>query len=152
ATVTITVTPVNDMPLAFSQSLTNSEDTALPITLTGFDVDGPVTNFTVITPPAKGLLTGTAPNLTYTPNTNYNGPDAFTFVVDDGALTSAVATVTITVTPVNDMPLAFSQSLTNSEDTALPITLTGFDVDGPVTNFTVITPPAKGLLTGTAPN
>jgi len=152
ATVTLNVTPVNDAPVANSQSLTNAEDTPLPITLTGADVDGPVTNFTIVTPPASGTLTGTAPNVTYTPATNYSGPDSFTFTVNDGSLTSAVATVSITVTPVNDAPVAISQSVTNLENTPLPITLTGADGDGPVTNFTIAGPPANGTLSGTAPN
>ncbi|MBI3878789.1 MAG: tandem-95 repeat protein [Verrucomicrobia bacterium] len=152
ATVSLTITAVNDAPVASNQSVTLPEDTATNLTLTGFDVDGPVTNFTIATLPAHGTLSGTAPNVTYTPATNYNGPDAFTFTVDDGALTSAVATVSLTVTPVNDAPTAFSQSLTNAEDTSLAITLTAFDVDGPVTNFVIATPPAHGALSGTAPN
>src|SRR5439155_143074 len=115
----------------------------LSITLTGADVDGPVTNFTVLTQPASGTLSGTAPSLTYTPATNFFGTVSFTFSVNDGSLTSAVATVTITITNVNDAPVAFGQNMTNAEDTPLPITLTGSDVDGPVTNFTVLTSPAS---------
>ncbi|HXI69439.1 MAG TPA: Ig-like domain-containing protein [Verrucomicrobiae bacterium] len=149
ATVSITVTPANDAPIAFSQSVTNAEDTALPITLTGSDVDGPVTNFVLVTLPTHGTLTGSGANQVYTPATNYFGLDSFTFTVNDGSLTSAVATVSITVTPANDAPIAFSQSLTNVEDTVLPITLTGSDVDGPTTNFVVVTLPTHGTLTGT---
>ncbi len=151
ATVNITVTPVNDAPLADSQSVTTPEDKALPITLTGSDVDGPAINFVIVTLPTHGTLTGSGANLTYQPATNYTGPDSFTFTVNDGSLTSAVATVSINVTPVNDAPVAFSQSLTNGNSFPLPITLTGADVDGPVTNFTVLTLPGGGPLTGTAP-
>ena len=57
--------------------------------------------------------------------------------MNDGSLTTAVATVT-TADPLNDAPMAFEQSLTNGEDTAVAITLTGSDVDGPVTNFSVV--------------
>ena len=151
-TVSITVTPVNDAPIAFSQSLTNAEDTALAIALTASDVDGPVTNFVVTGNPAHGTLSGTAPNLTYAPVTNYFGSDSLSFRVNDGSLTSAVATVSITLTNVNDAPIAFSQSLTNAEDSAFAITLTASDVDGPVTNFVVTGNPAHGTLSGTAPN
>src|SRR5207244_6705331 len=122
------------------------------ITSTSGNPNGPVTNFTVVAMPTNGVLSGTAPNVTYTPNANFNGGDSFTFKVNDGSLTSAVATVSITVTPVNDAPLAFSQSVTNAEDTAPAITLTGSDVDGPVTNFTVVAAPTHGTLTGSAPN
>ena len=54
-------------------------------------------------PNHDGILTGAAPNLTYTPAANYNGPDSFTYA--DSQLVSNVATVSITVTPVNDAPI-----------------------------------------------
>ncbi len=125
ATVTITVTPVNDAPIAFSQSVTNAEDTALPITLTSSDVDGPVTNFTFVSLPSYGTLSGSAPNLVYQPAANYNGPDSFTFYVDDGALSSAIATVSITVTPVVDAPVARDDAYTTPEDVVLNIPAPG---------------------------
>ena len=152
ATITVTVLPINDAPLANNQSVNATEDTALPITLTGSDVDGPVSNFVVGTLPANGTLTGSGANLTYTPNTNYTGSDSFTFTVNDGSLTSLVATVSITVNAVNDGPLANSQSVSTSEDIALPITLTGSDVDGPVSNFVLGTLPANGTLSGSGAN
>src|SRR5439155_704471 len=100
ATVSITVTPVNDPPVANNQSVTTPEDTPKTITLTGSDLDGDSLTFSIVTQPAHGTLSGTAPNLTYTPATNYIGPDSFTFKVNDGKVDSAVATVSITVTPV----------------------------------------------------
>jgi hypothetical protein len=59
----------------------------------------------VVTQPTNGSLSGTAPNLTYTPNANYNGPDSFTFKANDGTEDSNTATVSITVTAVNDAPV-----------------------------------------------
>ncbi|TAL06943.1 MAG: tandem-95 repeat protein, partial [Verrucomicrobia bacterium] len=146
--VSITVSPVNDAPIAFSLSLTNAEDAALPITLTSFDVDGPVTNVTVLSSPTNGTLTGTAPNVVYQPATNYNGPDSFTFTVNDGSLTSAVATVSITVTPVNDAPIAGDQSITTPEDTATNLFLAATDVDSTNLAFAVLSPPTNGVITG----
>jgi subtilisin-like proprotein convertase family protein len=101
-TFTITVNPVNDAPTAISQTLTTAEDTALPITLSGADIDGNPLTFAVATQPANGTLSGTAPNLTYTPNANYTGPDSFTFTANDGTVTSSPATVSITVNPAAD--------------------------------------------------
>jgi hypothetical protein len=115
-------------------------------------VDGPVTNWVVVSNPSFGVLSGTPPNLTYRGNTNYYGPDSFTFRVNDGSLTSAVATVTIALTNVNDAPIAFSQSVTNAEDVSFAITLTALDVDGPVTNWVVVSNPGFGTLSGTPPN
>ena len=68
--------------------------------------------------------------MTYTPAANYNGPDSFTFTVNDGTVDSNVATVSITVSAVNDAPVADDQSVTTAEDTAKAITLAGTDVDG----------------------
>ncbi|MFN7945645.1 MAG: Ig-like domain-containing protein [Blastocatellia bacterium] len=152
ATVSITVSPVNDAPVANGQSLTISEDQAKPISLTGSDVDGDTLSFTVVNAPAHGTLTGTAPNLTYTPATNYNGTDSFTFKANDGKVDSAVATISLTINPVNDPPVANGQSVTTAEDTPKAITLTGSDVEGSALTFSIVSGPAKGSLSGTLPN
>ena len=82
------MTPVNDAPVAVAQSVTTAEDTALPITLAGTDVEGGALTYAIVTAPANGTLSGTAPNLTYTPAANYNGADSFTFKVNDGTVDS----------------------------------------------------------------
>src|SRR5207247_1839259 len=105
----------NQTPVANAQSVSTAEDTAKAITLTGSDVDGDPITFAVVTAPIHGTLTGTAPNLTYTPVLNYNGADSFTFKVNDGTVDSPTATVSITVTPVNDPPVI--NSLTASPTT-----------------------------------
>jgi Ca2+-binding RTX toxin-like protein len=150
-TVPITVTAVNDAPVASNQSVTTNEDTALAITLAATDLDSPSLTFTV-TNPAHGTLSGTAPNLTYTPSANYNGSDSFTFKVNDGTVDSNVATVTIAVAAVNDAPVANNQSVTTNEDTAIPITLSATDVDSLNISYVMVAGPSHGSLTGTLPN
>ena len=108
--------------------------------------------FTVLSSPAHGTLSGTAPNLTYTPAANYFGNDSFTFKVNDGQLDSAPANVTITVTPVNDAPVAAPVSVTLAEDTSANIVLGGTDVEGDALTFAVTVNPAHGTLSGTPPN
>jgi PKD repeat protein len=152
ATVTITVRPRNDAPRADDQSLTTLEDTPLPVTLTGADLDGDPLTFSIVAGPSHGQLTGTAPSLTYTPAASFNGTDHFTFTASDGAAGSNVATVTLTVTPVDDPPVANDQSRTTPEDTPITLTLTANEPDGDPLTFTVVTGPAHGTLTGTAPN
>ncbi len=152
ATVSITVNPVNDAPTADPQSVTTDEDTAKAITLTATDVDGDPLTFSVVTQPTHGTLSGTAPDLTYTPAANYNGPDSFTFKANDGTVDSNTATISITVTAVNDAPTATPQSVTTDEDTAKAITLTGTDVEGDTLTFSVVTQPTHGALSGTAPD
>jgi len=151
-TISITVTPVNDPPVATARLLTTPEDTPLPLTLTGSDPDGDILSFAVASPPAHGTLTGTAPNLTYTPAANYSGPDSFTFTASDGQATSAPATLSLSVGPVNDAPVVTARSLSTPEDTPLSITLSGSDVDGDTLSFAVASPPAHGTLIGTAPD
>ena len=105
ATVSLNVLPVNDPPVAFSQAVALDEDTLAAITLGAFDADGDALVFTVGAP-AHGALTGTPPNLSYRPHTNYFGPDSFTFSVSDGLTSSVPATVSLTVRSVNDAPVA----------------------------------------------
>ncbi|MBI3852376.1 MAG: tandem-95 repeat protein [Verrucomicrobia bacterium] len=152
ATSSNAVLIVNHPPTANPQTLTLDEDTVVAITLSGSDVEGDPLTYTVMTPPAHGSLTGVAPNLIYRPATNYNGSDSFTFKVNDGLIDSTAASLNINVRPVNDPPVAQPQSVSVNEDTALPITLTAFDVDGDALSYSIVARPSHGTLTGTPPN
>ena len=152
AVITINVTAANDAPVAQDQSVSTAEDTALAITLAATDVDGDALSYAVETQPTHGTLSGTAPNLTYTPNADYNGNDSFTFKANDGVVDSNVATVNITITAVNDAPVAQNQTVSTAEDTALAITLAATDVDGDSLSYAIVSGPAHGTLSGTAPN
>ena len=105
-TFDIIVQCVNDCPTAQPLAVVTDEDMALPITLVGTDPDMDPLTYKVVSGPAHGTLTGTGAARTYTPTNNYSGPDSFTYWVADGSCTSAVATVSITVRPVNDAPTA----------------------------------------------
>src|SRR5207248_1186147 len=126
ATVSLTVTAVNDAPVANNQSVTVTEDTPQAIVLTASDVDGNPLTFSIVIGPTNGVISGFNANtgaLTYTPNPNFNGPDSFRFKVNDGTVDSAPATVSLTVTAVNDAPVANNQSVTVTEDTPQAIVL-----------------------------
>ncbi len=152
ATVSITVTPVNDVPLASSKSVTTDEDRPLPIILGGSDLDADHLTFSVVTAPTHGTISGVAPNLIYNPAFDFHGVDQFTFAVHDGTVISAPASVSIMVNAVNDAPVAVARSLTTSENSPLPFKLDGTDVEGSPVTFVVLGGPAKGTLRGTAPN
>jgi len=132
--------------------VTIQEDTVASITITGSDIDGDPLTYSVVTGPCHGRLDGTAPNLIYTPEANFNGSDNFTFKVSDGTTDSALATVLITVTAVNDPPMANNVGVTIQEDTLVPITLAGSDIDGDPLTYSVVTGPIHGRLDGTPPN
>lgn len=148
----ITVLPANSPPVATAQNLVTAEDTALPIMLTGSDADGDPLTYTVLSSPGNGSLSGTPPQLTYTPAYHYNGIVSFTFRVNDGKADSAIATVSISVSSLNDAPDANPQNLSTAEDTPIPITLTGIDVENSPLSYSIVSPPANGTLSGTAPN
>lgn len=135
----------NTPPVAHDQRVTTPEDTALPIVLTATDPqpDDALT-YTVLEQPAHGALSGDAPNLVYTPEPNYNGPDRFTFRANDGIFDSAPATVHIEVTPVNDPPRFTSTPVLEAADgVAYAYLATAEDIDvGDVLTFSLVDAPA----------
>ena len=149
----ISIRPVNDAPIALGENYTIAEDTTLAVTLKGTDIDGDALAFKVQSLPKHGELMGTGSALTYRPDTNFFGLDFFTFSASDWALDSAEARIEITVTPVNDAPVAvisFSPAVRLLPDSLrsvvisrnssnAPVTLDGrgsYDVDGDPLQFT----------------
>jgi hypothetical protein len=163
ATVSITVNNVNDPPVAQNQSITTREDTTTSpvITLSATDPDTSDDTFTytIKVLPTKGILKdgsteitaiGTelsGASLTYTPDLNYNGNDSFNFSAkDDESAESADGSVSLTITPWNDPPVAIQQNLSTGEDTSLNITVSGTDVDGDDLTYFLYSLPINGTL------
>jgi VCBS repeat-containing protein len=146
------VTNTNRAPVADDQAVATDEDTAVAITLTASDLDGDSLTYAVVTGPTNGTLSGTEPDLTYTPNADYNGSDSFTFSASDGNGGSDNGSVSITVSGANDAPTADDQNVATPEDTPLDITLTASDIDGDTLSYDVAAGPSNGSLSGTAPN
>ena len=138
AAVSITVTAVNDPPVAQNQSVTTDEDTAKAITLVATDVEGDPLTYTILAGPSHGTLSGSGVNRTYAPNAGYRGQDSFTFKASDGKADSNVATVSITVLAVNHAPVAQNQGVTTDQDMAKAITLTAIDPDGDGLTYQVV--------------
>ena len=151
ALVEITVLPVNDPPTANDQIATAEEDTPLAIIVLGTDPDEDPLTFTILSEPTNGTISGFNPAtgaLIYTPDADYNGPDSFTFEACDPDGLCDTATVTITVEPVDDPSTADPQSLITSEDTPLPITVTGSDIDGEPVTHNIVSGPSHGTISG----
>ena len=151
ATVTVTILPVNDPPIANNQLVVTNEETAVAITLTASDVDGGSLTYSVLSTPLYGTLSGVAPNVTYIPAPNAVGPDSFTFRVNDGAVDSNVATVSIVVNGINDPPTAANDSFATTIDTPMTVVAPGVlgndsDVDGDLLTAVLVTGPASGTL------
>lgn len=92
-------TRFNQDPVANAQNVTIAKNSSVNITLTGSDPEGSPLTYIVVTNTTHGTLSGTTPNLTYTPTADFTGTDSFTFKVNDGSLDSTLTTVSITVNP-----------------------------------------------------
>src|SRR5439155_1491474 len=122
----LTVTAVNDAPVAVDGTATTAEDTLVEITLVASDVDSPTLSYSIVAGPAHGTLSSvTGTNISYTPALNYNGSDTFTFKANDSNLDSNTATVTLTITAVNDAPIAVNDAYSTNEDTTLTVAAPG---------------------------
>ncbi|MGA1864138.1 MAG: Ig-like domain-containing protein, partial [bacterium] len=138
-------TPLNSVPIAYNQSITTSEDTPKAIILTASDPDLDPLTYTIMTQPSHGTLSGPAPNLTYSPTANYYGSDSFTFKVNDGHGDSNIATLSITITSVNDPPVANAQIFATQEDVAINKTLSASDIDGDGLIYSIVANGTKGI-------
>jgi hypothetical protein len=153
ATMTITVTPVNDQPVADAGSVsTNEDETVLGIDLAllSSDIDSTTLTYAIGTTPVNGSVVCTASVCDYSPNGNFNGSDLFTFVVSDGTATDE-ASVSITIVPVNDNPVAQAGAVTTDEDTAVAVPLSASDVDGDALTYSYGTA-TSGVVTGGGPD
>ena len=238
ATVSITVTPVNDAPAATAQSVSTAEDTAKVVTVAGTDVDGDdahlrdrraarprhaeprrrpgdvhaggelqrpglvhlhrqrrdddsahgdgldhgdrgerragrdgaerhdgrgharrssrwsaatskvsALTYAIASQPGHGSVALDDAQATYTPAANYYGPDSFTFTASDGTTTSAPATVSVTVTSVNDAPTVTATRLQTTAGTPVSRTLATSDPDGDTVTISAATRPVLGSVT-----
>ena len=133
ATVRITVTPVNDRPEAEDDQATTAEDEAIRIPVLDNDVDpdGDPLSVVSVSPAGHGAATVAADkaSVSYLSAPNYHGPDHFTYVVADAGGLTDTAAVRITVTPVNDGPIADDDQATTREDEAIMILVLDNDVD-----------------------
>lgn len=171
STFVLTVNAVNDPPVAKNFTKTGNEDTNIYFGMSDFklnytDVEGGFDSFTKAKftgLPANGtLLIGSALGLipieldaeiltdklsfvTFKPNADWNGTTSFTWQGFDGTDYSSNATVTITVNPVNDAPVAANSSITINKNTAHTGNVTATDVEsGTALTYSVVTAPAHG--------
>jgi VCBS repeat-containing protein len=150
ATVNITVTAINDAPVANPDTASTSEDTAVTINVLGndTDIDGDGLVIRDFSTPTKGSLSQTNGSFLYTPNPNANGSDSFTYTISDTTGATASATVNVTISAVNDAPVANPDTASTSEDTAVTINVLGNDTDieGNGLVITGASTPARGTV------
>jgi hypothetical protein len=155
AIVTVTVTSVNDPPIAEDDTATVSEDSSsnqLDVRANDVDDDGDTLTITSVSTPSHGLATFTTMYVFYTPAENYTGVDSFVYTISDGQGGSDTATVTVTVTAVNDPPDAYDDTLSvgeDSSDTQVDVRANDYDVDGDTLTIIAATQPTHGSITFT---
>jgi len=144
----VSIVVVNQPPLAANMDVTADEDAAKIITLTATDDLEPSNpTFVIDSAPMRGTLgpIGTpvcvangnsnacTATVVYTPETNFNGSDTFTYKVKDSfGVASQAATVALTIREVNDLPGAVDDSATTAEDTQVTVSVLANDSPGPV--------------------
>ncbi|RYF52631.1 MAG: tandem-95 repeat protein, partial [Comamonadaceae bacterium] len=153
ATLTLSVTPVNDPPVGVNDTATTPEDTPVSGNVLSNDTDIDSVNLTVTQFVVGGttyvagqtatlagvgtLVINANGTYTFTPALNYNGPvPVATYTVSDGALAST-ATLTVTITPVNDAPVGVNDTATTPEDTPISGNVLTNDTDVDNVNLTV---------------
>ena len=155
ATVNITVTPVDDVPIATSDQAMGTEDVPIHVPAPGVlandgDVDGDALTAAVVSGPAHGHVDlATDGSFTYTPNANFHGTDSFTYTATGGGANSSPATVALTITPVNDVPLAIGETYGGQQGKQIVVLAPGVlandgDIDGDALTAAVVSGPAHG--------
>ena len=153
-TLTVTVTPVNDAPVAIADTATVSEDTAttsIEVIANDTDVDsGDILSLTSVSTSGTGIVSINSDGFSvdYTPSANFNGTEVITYTVSDGTDT-ATGTLTVTVTPVNDAPIAVEDTasvLENAIMISTDVISNDIDVDGDILLLSAISYSGLGTV------
>lgn len=151
AVVRVEVAAVNDVPDAQPDSSSTLEDVSVVVDVLANDrdPDGDALAVIGVTQPQNGSAETDGRRITYIPALNWNGNDSFTYSVSDGQGGTTTAIVTVSVTPVNDPPLAAGGEVTTDEDTALDIDVaaSAWDPDGDSLQVGLVSVPAHGTAT-----
>lgn len=142
---------LNVEPTGEDLSVETDEDTAVDIVLAGEDPNGDDLGFAITASPQSGILSGTAPNVTYTPDENFFGMDMFSYAVSDAEET-VVFDVFITVLPVNDPPTvgAILDQNTNEDVAVGPVVVVVDDVDDDLGTLDIVVSSSDtGVIDGT---
>jgi DNA/RNA endonuclease G (NUC1) len=131
ASVSVTINPVNDNPVAVADSATTNEDTsvAIDVVANDTDVDNDSLTLASVGSASHGSVSIASGKAFYSPAANFHGTDTFTYVVSDGHGGQANGNVTVTVTSVNDNPVAVADTAFTNEDTSVTIDVVANDTD-----------------------
>ncbi|MEM7767128.1 MAG: Ig-like domain-containing protein [Pseudomonadota bacterium] len=162
--VSVTVNPVNDNPVATDDAVTTAEDTAASLNVLANDTDADGDTLTVTAIAGTSVSAGDSVDignatvtlegngtLTITPDADFSGAESFTYAVSDGT-TSDVGSVAVTVSDVNDSPVATDDTAETDEDTPVRIDVVANDTDPENANLTVTAVAGTAIATGGSVN
>lgn len=130
ATVSINIDAVNDAPTANSITFDLEEDIELSGTLPVSDIDNSSLFIEITTSPQNGELVINEDNsFIYTPAENYFGEDSVNLIASDEEFSTEEVTVTFTVAPINDAPIATDMSLSVLADSEILVNLDAVDIE-----------------------
>ena len=148
--ITVSVNPINDAPVAITNSATVNEDAAVTINVLedATDIDGDSLTIAKITQGNNGVVQISNNQIIYIPNQNFNGTDTFTYIISDGNGGQVTKSITVSVNPINDIPVAITNSATVNEDATVTIDVlaNATDLDGDSLTITNITQGNNGVV------
>ena len=154
AIVVITVIDLNTLPTVTEDTFTVNEDDILngDVSSNDNDADGDILVYSpdgIIDTPHGTVILNSDGTFTYTPDPDYNGPDSFEYTACDDNGNCGTVTVTITVVPVNDSPIAIDDFYTTDENTSLDmdVSVNDEDFDSVTLTYTIVTNVSSGTLT-----
>ena len=161
--ITITITDddgVNDAPVAVADLLTVDEDAALvtkDVITNDTDDNNDTLTLVAVSTAGLGTVAINADNISvdYTPAANFNGSEVITYTVSDGTLTDESWSLTVTVNPINDNPIAVADTFTVDEDAALTsvdVISNDTDIDNDTITLTAVSTAGSGTVTINADN
>jgi len=145
--LTIDASASNTPPNADNSSLVTNEDIQYSGALSASDQDNDPLTFSIVSNGSKGTVVIDDVNsgtYTYTPNANESGSDSFKFRVSDGTVSSSNATVNVTISAVNDQPLASASTIATSINTTYSGQLIASDIDSNNLSYSIVTNGSKG--------
>jgi len=161
-TVTITVNAVDDAPVVVDSTFVSDEDQVVDVVLSATDVDDEdLFTWAVSSDPSNGTVViqdanssaSASKTYRYTPNTNYNGTDSFTYyATNQNGQSSNTATFSFTINPLNDGPIANNLDMTVDEDSSgSTIAIKGddngaTDPEGDAITYSIVSTPSHGSI------
>ena len=149
ATVSVNIVLVNFPPVANDGNIITEENVVVNGFLSANDSDGDSLSYSIVDNGNKGtavITNSSTGDYSYSPNTGETGADRFTFKVNDGLLDSGIATVILSITPVNDAPVAMSDNFSILNNAPVTGTLSAVDADGDALTFSVVSNASKGSV------